>query len=277
MVAAFGLLVSAATLTAGSAGAASAAKPKRIVSLTATATETLFEIGAGKQVVAVDTQSSYPTKAPRTTLSASRPNVEAIAGYEPDLVVLSSPAVADQIRALGITVLVLPAAKTLTDAYDQMRVLGQASGHRAAAATLVERVRTDINGLKAQVSKRRDAPAAYYELTPSLFSVDSTTFIGQLIKLAGLRNIADAAVPASSGYPQLSAEFVVQANPAVILLADTKCCAQNTTSVATRAGFAQVAAVRNSRIVELDDDIASRWGPRVVELFRQIIAASKSA
>jgi cobalamin transport system substrate-binding protein len=250
-------------------------RPARIVSLSPTVTEMLFALGAAKQVVAVDDQSNFPVRAPRTSLSAYRPNSEAIAGYRPDLVVMSSSTVAEQLRGVGIKVLVLPAAKTLSESYSEMRELGKATGREPEAKQLVQTIRGDIATITAEVPKRRQAPAAYYEIDSTFYSADSTTFIGQLLKLAGLRNIADQATKASSGYPQLSAEYVVQANPAVIFLADTKCCGQTMAKVAARPSFAQIQAVRDRHVIELDDDIASRWGPRVVDLYRQVVDATK--
>jgi iron complex transport system substrate-binding protein len=250
-------------------------RPARIVSLSPTVTEMLFALGAAKQLVAVDDQSNFPVRAPRTSLSAYRPNSEAIAGYRPDLVVMSSSTVAEQLRGVGIKVLVLPAAKTLSESYSEMRELGKATGREPEAKQLVQTIRGDIATITAEVPKRRQAPAAYYEIDSTFYSADSTTFIGQLLKLAGLRNIADQATKASSGYPQLSAEYVVQANPAVIFLADTKCCGQTMAKVAARPSFAQIQAVRDRHVIELDDDIASRWGPRVVDLYRQVVDATK--
>jgi iron complex transport system substrate-binding protein len=254
---------------------ASAKHPTRIVSLSPTATEMLFAVGAGKQVLAVDDQSNYPAKAPRTKLSGYRPNVEAIAGYRPDLVVMADGSIADQLGKLGIATLVLPAAKKLTDSYRELRQLGDATGHGATARTVAARMQGDIEAAASEVKKRSTQPSAYWELDDTFFSADSSTFIGQLLKTAGLRNIADKAGGSNSGYPQLSAEYIVQSNPSVIFLADTKCCRQSEASVASRPGFAQLLAVRDHHVIPLDDDIASRWGPRVVDLVRQIVNATK--
>jgi len=76
------------------------------------------------------------------------------------------------------------------------------------------------------------------------------------------------------GFPQLSAEFLVSADPDFIFLADTLCCGQDATTVAARPGFADLTAVRDGRVVELSDDIASRWGPRVVEFLATIVEAT---
>ncbi len=264
----------------GPAGAAptradAAHQPTRIVSLSPTATEMLFAIGAGRQVVAVDSFSDYPSRAPRTSLSGDSPNPEAIAGYRPDLVLLPDNTVSDQLHQLGIANLVLPPANTLADTYHQILQIGAATGHTAAARTLNASIQSQLASIAAQVPRRRVRPTVYWELDDTFFSADSSSFIGQLLKQAGLNNIADKASGASSGYPQLSAEYVVQANPAVIFLADTLCCGQSVSTVAARPGFSHVAAVVHHHVIPLNDDLASRWGPRVVQLFQAIVNATK--
>ena len=275
-------LVAGAAATVGPASAAAAPgrvvavrEPTRIVSISPTATEMLYAIGAGRQVVAVDSFSDYPSHAPRTGLSGDSPNTEAIAAYRPDLVLLPDNTVSDQLTALGIANLVLPPVNTLADSYHQILQIGAATGHTTAAHALNASIRSQLASITAQVPKRSVRPAAYWELDDTFYSADSSSFIGQLLREAGLRNIADKASGGSSGYPQLSAEYVVQANPAVIFLADTLCCGQTPATVAGRPGFSHVAAVVHHHVVPLNDDVASRWGPRVVQLFHEIVNATK--
>jgi iron complex transport system substrate-binding protein len=252
-------------------------KPVRIVSLSPTATEMLYAIGAGTQVVAVDDQSNYPAKAPRTKLSGFTPNVEAIATYEPDLVVGEAglTKVAGALHAIGIPVLVEPAATSLADAYRQIGELGKATGRRAAAAALVTRMKTQIAAVLKTVPKGDKPVTVYHELDPTYYSATSKTFIGKVYALLGLRNVADAADKTGSGYPQLSAEYIVSASPDLIVLADTKCCGQSAASVAKRAGWGTIAAVENGVVVAVSDDVASRWGPRVVGFLRLIASRVK--
>jgi iron complex transport system substrate-binding protein len=250
-------------------------KPSSIVSLSPTATEILFAIGAGKAVKAVDDQSDYPERAPRTDLSGLNPNAEAIASYSPDLVVLSDNTVEDALKQLGIRVLVQPAAEKLKDSYAQIRVLGKATGHQAQADRVIDKMKSNIDKLKADVPDRSRKPSAYYELDDMYFSVTSKTFIGQVLSTAGFANIADKAEDASSGYPQLSAEYIISASPDYIFLADTECCGQSAETVAARPGWSEITAVREGQVVPLSDDIASRWGPRVVDLLRTIVRSTQ--
>jgi iron complex transport system substrate-binding protein len=253
---------------------ADAARPERIISLAPTPTEMLFAIGAGSQVVAVDDQSNFPKRAPVTDLSGYTPNIEAIAGYQPDLVVVTDTTAVDQLDAIGIDTLVLAGDDVhgLRDVYAQLRRLGKATGHVAGARKVIAGMKADVADLVDQVPSG-ERPSSYYELDDTYFSADSSTFIGQMLKLGGFTNIADEAESDGSGYPQLSVEFLVDSNPDAIFLADTKCCGQSAATVAERPGFADLHAVIDDHIVELDDDIASRWGPRVVDLLRAIVKA----
>jgi iron complex transport system substrate-binding protein len=246
-------------------------RPARIVSLSPTATETLFAIGAGAQVVAVDDQSDYPKNAPRTTLSGFTPNVESIAGYRPDLVVISfdPKGLSEALGKLGIPVVHQDAAATLKGAYQQIRQLGKVTGHTPQADGLVTRMKQRIGSIVAKTRTKTTGSTVYHELDPTLFSLTSNTFVGRIYEMFGLRNVADEA-KGGTDYPQLSAEYVVSANPDLIVLADTVCCAQSARTVASRPGWSRIAAVRSGSVVRLDDSIASRWGPRLVNLVRAI-------
>ena len=135
-------------------------------------------------------------------------------------------------------------------------------------------MRSEIQKLAAAKPAR---PLTYYhELDKNLYSATSKTFIGQLYGQLGMKNIADAADKDASGYPQLSAEYVVRADPDLIFLADTKCCGQTARTVAARDGWGQLTAVRTGGVVALDDDIASRWGPRVVDFLKTVAAKVQS-
>jgi iron complex transport system substrate-binding protein len=284
---ALSLLVSGSTGAAGSTsafpvsitvtnGKVTVAKlPKRIVSLSPTATETLFAIGAGKQVVAVDDQSDYPKTAPKTSLSGFTPNVEAIAGYKPDLVIASydPKGMAAALEKLGITVVIQDGAKTLPGAYQQIRQLGTITGQSAGAARVVATMKAKIAKIVARTSKQAAGLSVYHELTPDLYSASSSSFVGKVYALLGLKNIADAADSSRSGYPQLSAEYVVSANPDVIVLADTICCGQKISTVAARPAWDRIKAVKSGSIVRIDDSVASRWGPRLVNLFQALSTA----
>jgi iron complex transport system substrate-binding protein len=249
-------------------------RPQRIVSLSPSATQMLYAIGAGSQVVAVDTYSTYPASAPRTNLSGFQPNIEAIASYRPDLV-LNDSDTGGLVRSLGVLhvpVLILPAAKDLPETYAQIDELGHATDHLAGAGAAVSGMRSRIAAIVASVPKPAEPLRVYHELDPTYYSATSATFVGEIYKMFGLSNIADrAGLTKNSGYPQLSGEYVVSADPQLIVLADTVCCHQSAATVASRPGWGGIAAVRRGLVVPVDDGLASEWGPRIVD-FVAIVA-----
>ena len=244
--------------------------PQRIVSLNPTATEMLYAIGAGDLVVAVDQFSNYPDEAPMTDLSRFDPNIEAIAGFEPDLVV--TDVALEGLEAIGITNHTVPAATHLEEIYAQIEQLGAITGHVGEAAELVLQMQTDIDAVLASLPARETPLTYYHELDNTLFSVTSSTFIGYVYNLFGLVNIADPqdADGSAYGYPQLNEEFILTANPDIIFLADTLCCEQSAETAAARPGWDQLSAVQNGNVVELNDDIVSRWGPRIVDFIEAV-------
>ncbi len=271
------------TVTASNGSVTIKARPVRIVSLAPTATEDLYAVGAGPQVVAVDQNSDYPTTAPATKLSGLTPNLEAIARYRPDLVISYQNAngLVAGLGKLGIPVLIEPAAATLADAYAQIGQIGQATGHLTQARRVVTAMKAQIAGYVRQAGSSHPGLTYYWELTANPFySVTSSTFIGQIVGLFGLKSIADAADKASDGgYPELSEEYIIKAQPRIIFLADNQAAdgGQTPAVVAARPGWSAIPAVQDHEVIGLNDDIASRWGPRLPQLVAEIAQAVERA
>lgn len=246
-------------------------RPSAIVSLSPTATEMLFAIGAGEQVVAVDDQSDFPADVPTTDLSGFEPNIEAIVAYGPDLVVLANDigGVVKGLEKLEVPVLVQPAAATIEDTYAQMEQLGVATGHAGEAILAVSEMASEVERILDEAPDGTGV-SVYHELDDTYYSVTSETFIGQVYSMFGVENIADEARGAGSGYPQLSSEYIVDRDPNLIVLADGECCGQSAETVAARPGWQDLSAVTGGSVIEVDDDVASRWGPRVVEFMRAV-------
>lgn len=263
------------TVQAANGAVTLGAAPSRIVSLSPTATEMLFAIGAGDQVVVVDEQSNYPAEAlaKTSTLSGFTPSPEAISGYTPDLVLMSvlTEGIGAQLAALDVPLWSGPDAKTFDDVYTQIEQLGALTGHVGEAAALVAEMQTDIEAATVDLPDREVPLTYYHELENTYFSVGSNTFIGEVYGLFGLRNIADA-TESDTDYPRLSAEFIVSQNPDLIFLADADF-GESAATVAARPGWADLNAVTAGAVVPLNADIASRWGPRVVELIQTVAGA----
>ncbi len=249
--------------------------PEAILSLSPTATEILFAVGAGGQVVAVDDQSTYPADAPMSALSGFTPNVEAIAGYDPDLVVISyDPGdLVVGLEALGIDVLMQGAANVIDDTYAQITELGALTGHVDGAEALNESI---AEGLEELAEGQPGAGMTYFhEVDATLYSTTSTTFLGQLYALLGLENIADPADEDGWGYPQLSPEYVIDTDPDLIFLADAEW-GESAETVAARPGWDTLSAVRAGNVFPLDET-AGRWGPRIVDFLTTVNQAVEEA
>ena len=265
--------------------------PQCIVSLSPTATDTLFSIGAGKQVQAVDKDSTFPVKGlPSRRINSLNPSVEAVIGIckktpthrstKPDLVVISYDAnqIKEKLTALGVKVVEQDAATSIPGALAQIRQLGNLTGHAKRANELAVSINRTINADIASVPAHPGKVVnVYYELDPTFYSLTSSTFVGSLLKSLGVVNIADPqSTSADAGYPQLSSEYIVSANPQLVLLADTVCCQVTPAIVAARPGFNTVSAVVHHHVVNLNDSVASQWGPHLGLLMNQLTAAVKA-
>ncbi|MSV97160.1 MAG: ABC transporter substrate-binding protein [Actinobacteria bacterium] len=252
-------------------------KPQRIISLSPSATETLFAIGAGPQVIAVDDLSNFPTNAPISKLSAFSSNVEALLNYRPDLIILNADATkAIEVKAalekLKIKVFLEKAPKDLSQVYLEITALGRATGNLTSAQTVVTTMKSKI---RAAIKSGRQAKkiSFFHELDNTLYTATSDTFIGKVYKDFNLTNVADPAASAdSAGYPQLQSEYLIKSNPRIIFLSD----AQYGESLATlmkRPGWNGISAVSKKSVIALPEDIPSRWGPRLVDFYEFIAAA----
>jgi len=245
------------------------APAEAIVSLSPTATESLFAIGAGDQVVAVDEFSYYPEEAPVTDLSGFTPNAEAVAANEPDLVVIQNDAndLVAQLDALDIAVLQQAPATSFEDVYDQIEALGVLTGQDDGATELVEQMTGDIDKTVADVSTDTAGTTYFHEISTDYYTTSSSGFIGQIYGLFDLVNIADeAAAEAGTDFPQMSEEAILAADPQLVYTTS----GATADDVAARPGWDGVAAVVDGNVVVLDADVASRWGPRVVDFVETV-------
>lgn len=248
---------------------ASAEISSRIVSLSPTATEMLYAIGAGEQVVAVDLYSNYPDEAPDGTLDGFVPDLEAIVASEPDLVVTQGlpPDVESGLTELGITVLTQPAGAGIDDVYAQIADLGVVTGQIDGAADTNAEIRAGIEEVLAGLPEREEPLTVFHEIDESFYTATSNTFIGQVYIAMGFENIADAHDD-GTGFPLIDGETIIAADPDVIVY--TSQAPYDADAIAARPGWDSISAVANGRIVEVDADIASRWGPRIVEFMKAI-------
>jgi iron complex transport system substrate-binding protein len=249
--------------------------PQRIVSLAPSNTEILFAIGAGDQVVGRDTLSDFPEEAKSVTDIGSTfdaLNTELIVSLEPDLVLaaeINTPEQVKQLEDLGLTVHYLKNPTTLEEMYGNLDLVAQLTGHQEEAAALVESLKARVAAVDEKIAPISSRPGVFYEMDatdPSKpFTAGKGTFITQLIDRAGGHNIASDL----EGYPQLSLEQVVAADPAFIILGDARY-GVSPESIAQRPGWENLSAVKNGQVLPFNDDLVSRPGPRLVDALEEL-------
>jgi iron complex transport system substrate-binding protein len=236
--------------------------PESIVALAPSFVEVLFAIAAGDAVVAVDENTDFPPEAAaKTKLSGYQPSVEGIAALEPDLVIIffDPGGLEEALEGLGIPVLFLASPQSVEGVFDQMRLLGQVTGHADDAEQLIDGMRESIDAITAKLADVQEGPRVFHEIGPELYTASDEDFVGDLYTILKAQNIA-----AGAGlFPQLTEEAVIAADPEVIILADMP--AVTPEEVKARPGWDSLSAVQNDRVFAVDPDLVSRQGPRLVD------------
>lgn len=249
--------------------------PQRIISLAPSNTEILFAIGAGDQVVGRDALSDFPEEAKAATDIGSTfeaLNTELIVSLEPDFVLaaeINTPEQVKQLEDLGLTVYYLKNPLTLEEMYSNLELVAQMTGHQQEAADLVESLKARVAAVDEKIAPLSSRFSVFYELDATdpakPFTAGKGTFITQLIDRAGGYNIASDL----EGYPQMSLEQVVAADPAFIILGDARY-GVSPESIAERPGWENLSAVKSGNVLPFNDDLVSRPGPRLVDALEEL-------
>lgn len=256
-----------------------AATPQRIVSIAPSVTEMLFAIGAGDQVVGVTEFCNFPPEAQEREkiggFSVRSISVEAIVGLEPDLVIAGTAdqaPISEALEPLGVNIVVL-APLSFADVYANISALGEITGNADQAQQVADEMQERVDAVVAVVAEipADERPRVFYEVFGEpLITAGPDTFIGEMIDLAGATNIfADV----NEDYPQISAEEVVARDPQVILAPDSHQPAPTPELLAQRPGWAEISAVQNERVYQMDGDMVSRPGPRLADALEAMVAA----
>lgn len=232
--------------------------------MSASNTEILFALGLGDRVVGVDDYSDYPPSVrgkPRVGGFAS-PDLERVVAAEPDLVLASAihtKVALAELERRGLRVLVVD-AKDVRGVLDRIELVGKATGRQKEAETLAGQMRARVEAVESRLAGVKPV-RVFYELSPSLHTAGSGTFVDDMIRLAGGSNIA---AQAGQGWLQLNQESLFVLDPEVILLAD-HAAGQTPEQAMDRPGWKQITAVKMGRVFSVDPNLANRAGPRVVD------------
>jgi iron complex transport system substrate-binding protein len=245
----------------------------RVVSLSPAATETLFAIGAGDKVVGVTTLADYPPEVKKLPqvggYITESLNIERIVNLKPDLVISAGSlqlGIVNQLDKLGIVVMAIE-PNSMTEIMASIRRLGKAVGCEADAERLATDLEKQILSLKQRL-EGVDRPRVYYEVSDKpLMAAGPNSFLGQLIEMAGGHNIFS---DIDKAYPFVNSEQLVRRNPQIILVPNRPEAVHN---LLQRDGWQLVDAVKQRRVIPVDEDRVSRSGPRIVEGL-EIIAKS---
>ena len=245
-------------------------KPERILSLSPSLTEILFAVGAGPQVIAVDNYSTYPPEAPITQLSSFEPNMEAIASFNPDLVLLSYDIgnIIKGLNIIGIETMLLPAPMNFEEILDQIRNVGERTGNSKQSDKLANEMNSQMKNL-ATLMKNERQTKLYHEIDENYYSASSHSFIGNVYELLNFINIADQADTEGVGYPKLSPEYILLSDPNIIILPGKDFNYIN--KLRKRPGWSAIDAVKKDQLLIIDADVGSRWGPRIIEFAKAIV------
>lgn len=245
------------------------APAQRIISLAPNVTEILFSLGLGSRVVGVSSYSTYPPAASHlpVVIDNGVPNIEKIIALRPDLLIsadIVGKPVITKLRSLGLKVLE-------TNPHDipgilrDIEMVGTAAGVGPTAVREVAALQHRIDAVEAKVRTITSRPSVYYELDNTYYTAGRGSYMNTLITMAGGTNVAGTI----DGYPQLSAEKLLVANPQYIILGDAAY-GVTAATVAKRPGWSSMAAVKAHHVFAFNDDLASRPGPRIVDGLEQL-------
>lgn len=245
------------------------AAPERLVSLTPTNTEIAYELGLGEEIVGVSDNDTYPEDVNnKERVGGMEFNVEKIISLTPDLVLADNSAGDgaaagfQQLRDAGIDVLVIDNVSTIDGMYDAFHLMGEATGTVAQADAEVEELKAGFAELeeKADAIPEEERKQVFFEIDPTLYTPGGDTYLHEIMDIVNAENIAAA----EQGWPQMTEEAVIEKNPDVILVNYGAYVENAVDGVLSRPGWDSVTAVKEKAVYEMDADLTSRTGPRLL-------------
>lgn len=237
------------------------APPQRVVSLLPSLTETVCELGACARLVGVDRYSNFPAQVNALPKLGGMDdtNVELIAALKPDVVLVAvSSRVAERLRALGMKVIALE-PRSYKDVQRVLGIIGQVLGV-PDAQRVWRRIEAGVAAAAGSVPPQARGVRVYYEVASGLYAAGTVSFMGETLTRLGAGNI----IPPELGpFPKINAEFVVKANPALIMIGE-----RGSEGLGARPGWDRIEAIQRGRVCVFkaeDGDILSRPGPRMAE------------
>ncbi|WP_084777889.1 ABC transporter substrate-binding protein [Saccharibacillus sacchari] len=246
------------------------AAPAKIVSLAPSETEALFALGLDEQIVGVSDNDDYPEAAKsKPKMGGFELNTEAIVAAQPDIVFVADvtdDATVESLRGLGLNVFKFN-PDTLEDVIGDVTTYGEITDRQTEAKDVTDKMRADIEKVRTAAASidEADRKTAYLEFSPG-WTVGKGEFMDELIATSGAVNAANA----TTGWSEVDAEAIIQANPDVILYSQLSVDPQ---TIKDRSGWAAIEAVKKNQLFAIDDNLVSRPGPRLSEGLVEVFGA----
>lgn len=253
-------------------------QPDAIVSLLPSVTETLFALGLDDEIVGVSDYDNYPAEtADIQKVGSMDLNLEMILALQPDVVFLQDYHVTNasdgikQLQEAGIEVVIVEMGSTFDSVYKSIEMIGKATGKSVEAEQIVTDMKDKVNELKKKAEGITETKSVWVEISPQpdIFTAGSGTYINEMLEMIGAVNVAGDL----EGWPQVNEEEAVNMNPDVILTTYGYYVEDAREQILNRDGWQEVTAVKNGDVYDINSDMVTRSGPRLVEGMEEIAKA----
>jgi iron complex transport system substrate-binding protein len=245
-------------------------KPEKIVSLIPSNTEIAFALGLGDEVVGVSDFDNYPEEVTKKEkIGDMEFNQEKVISLKPDLVLahastaLNSQAALQQLKDVGIPVLVVNDAQNFEQVYDSIKMIGKATGESENAEKLIADMKKRLAELKTKAAEIKEKKKVLIEVSPEpeIYTTGKNTFMNEMLSWINAENIAAD----QEGWIKMDQEAMIQKNPDVIITTYGYYVENPAEKVLSRKGWENVKAIKNKQVIDINSDRVTRSGPRIVE------------
>ena len=246
-------------------------EPKRIVSVIPSNTEIAFAVGLGDRIVGVSDYDTYPAETKDIEkIGGLDINTEKVVSLKPDLVLAHSSNMAnnggvEQLKEMGLTVLVVNDAKNFDKVYESIEMIGKATGESENAAAVVTDMQAKLKDVKekAKAVTADERKNVFIEVSPlpEIYSPGKNTFMDEMLQIINADNVAGDL----EGWAKMDEESIVAANPDVIITTHGYRTKDANSEVLKRNGWEEVNAIKNKQVFSVNSDLIDHPGPRLVE------------
>jgi iron complex transport system substrate-binding protein len=245
-------------------------EPKTIVSIQTSNTEIAFALGLGDKIIGVSDYDNYPEEATKIQkVGAQDINTELVLSLLPDVALVTDyhyethPDVLQKFEEAGIKVIVVGSATSFEDTYSNIEMIGAATGSKKKADAIVADMKDRLQAIKDKAAAVKDKKKVWVEVSPApdIFTTGKNTFMHEMLESIQATNAAED----QEGWVKMSEEEIVRLNPDVIITTYGYYVENPKAQVLARKGWAEVPAVKNGQVYDVDSDTVTRPGPRLIE------------